>query len=206
MTATLTLYPNGQKNIMKDVGLTADTLKLTLHSSSYTPSDSHEFYSDLTNELSTGSGYTSGGATLSSKTVTITAANSWGSTWASDTAYVVGDIIRPSTGNGHLYRCIVGGTSGSSEPTWPTTKGQTVNDGSVTWAEVGRSAVVFDAADVTWSSSTLTARYAILRKDTGTGSTSPVIGYMDFGENVSSTNSTFQVAWNASGIYITFIL
>ena len=31
------------------------------------------------------------------------------------------------------FKCTVAGTSGASEPTWPTTAGQTVSDGSITW-------------------------------------------------------------------------
>lgn len=60
--------------------------------------------------------------------------------------------------------------------------------------------VKLDAADVSWSSSTITARYAIVYRDTGTNSTSPLIGYVDFGENVSSYQGTFTITWNASGV------
>jgi len=59
----------------------------------------------------------------------------------------------------------------------------------------------FDAADTTWSSSTITARYAIVYKDTGTASTSPLIGYINFGGDVSSTSSDLTIQWNASGIF-----
>lgn len=45
-----------------------DTIKVTLHTATYTPNqDTHVFASDLTNELSTGSGYTAGGVTLATK-------------------------------------------------------------------------------------------------------------------------------------------
>jgi hypothetical protein len=54
--------------------------------------------------------------------------------WTASTPYLVGDVIRPAiTSNGFLYQCTVAGTSGSSAPTWPTTIGNTVGDGSVTW-------------------------------------------------------------------------
>ena len=54
------------------VNWTGDTIKVTLHSSSYVPAqDTHTFQSDLTNELSTAGGYTAGGATLASKTLTL---------------------------------------------------------------------------------------------------------------------------------------
>ncbi len=53
--------------------------------------------------------------------------------WAGSTAYSIDDYVIPTTANGYYYRCTVAGTSGSSEPTWPTTIGSTVTDGSVTW-------------------------------------------------------------------------
>lgn len=49
----------------------ANTIKVTLHTSAYTPAqDTHDYAADLTNELTTTGGYTAGGQTLSSKTVT----------------------------------------------------------------------------------------------------------------------------------------
>jgi len=53
--------------------------------------------------------------------------------WAASTSYSVGDIVIPTTANGFYYECTVAGTSGSSEPTWPTSVGGTVTDGDVTW-------------------------------------------------------------------------
>lgn len=59
--------------------------------------------------------------------------------WAVTGAYVVGDVVRPlASPNGHVYRATVAGTSGSTEPVWPTAAGATVVDGGVTWAEAGR--------------------------------------------------------------------
>ena len=52
----------------------SDTIKAKLHTSSYTPNiDTHEVFADATNELSTANGYTAGGATLASKTVSYNA-------------------------------------------------------------------------------------------------------------------------------------
>lgn len=59
---------------------------------------------------------------------------------------------------------------------------------------------VFDADDVTWSSSTITARGAVLYKSTGTASTSPLICYFDFTSDKISTSGNFVISWNAEGI------
>lgn len=53
--------------------------------------------------------------------------------WQASTAYAVGDLAEPTTPNGFAFRTTVAGTTGSSEPTWPTTNGNTVTDGGVTW-------------------------------------------------------------------------
>lgn len=53
--------------------------------------------------------------------------------WAASTAYSLGDVVRPTTRNGYNYECTTAGTSGASEPTWPTTPGNTVNDGTAVW-------------------------------------------------------------------------
>jgi hypothetical protein len=59
---------------------------------------------------------------------------------------------------------------------------------------------VFDADDVTWANSTITARAAVLYKDTGTASTSPLICYIDFGADKSSEGADFTLEWNSEGI------
>jgi hypothetical protein len=59
----------------------------------------------------------------------------------------------------------------------------------------------FSAADVTWSSSTITARAAVIYMDTGTLSTSILIAYVDFGHDYSSSGTDFTIEWNAEGIF-----
>lgn len=51
------------------------------------------------------------------------------------TAVSLNDTILPATPNGRIYRCTTAGTTGASEPTWPTTNGGTVSDGSAVWTE-----------------------------------------------------------------------
>lgn len=57
-----------------------------------------------------------------------------GINWAATTAYQLSRIRQPTVANGFLYQVVQGGTSGSSEPAWPTEIGQTVTDGTVIWA------------------------------------------------------------------------
>lgn len=55
---------------------------------------------------------------------------------ARNTAVSLGDTIIPATPNGHMYRCTTAGTTGGSEPSWTTTQGGTVNDGTAVWTEM----------------------------------------------------------------------
>lgn len=58
-------------------------------------------------------------------------------TWAATTAVTAGDLKKPTAANGHYYRCKTGGTTGSTQPTWPTAAKATVTDGTVVWEEAG---------------------------------------------------------------------
>jgi len=119
------------------IDLDTNTIYVMLVTSSYTPNqDTHLDRADVTNEV-TGTGYTSGGAEITSKTVT---------------------------------------------------QDDTDNEG------------VFDAADVTWSTATITARGAVIYKSTGSAATDTLICYLDFGSDQSSSAADFIIAWNAEGI------
>jgi hypothetical protein len=142
MAVTATLYGlTAQKEIDGSgaINWTSDTIKVALCTSSYVPNqDTHDFFNDVTNEV-TGTGYTAGGASLASKTSTY------------DTA---SDQVR------------------------------------------------LDAADTSWTTSTITARFAVVYKSTGTASTSPLIGWVDFGADVSTTAGTFQITWDPTGVVV----
>lgn len=61
------------KNLLNGANLwdwDTDTIKISLHTSTYTPDlDTHDFWNDATNEIS-GTGYTTGGATLTTSAAT----------------------------------------------------------------------------------------------------------------------------------------
>lgn len=58
------------------------------------------------------------------------------STWKPNTTYYPFQYVRPTVDNGFQYAAVDGGTSGSTEPTWPTTINATVNDGTIQWITV----------------------------------------------------------------------
>lgn len=55
--------------------------------------------------------------------------------WTASTAVTTSSYVVPNTGNGRLYKCTTAGTTAGSEPTWPTTNGGTVSDGTAVWTE-----------------------------------------------------------------------
>jgi len=72
MAATITEYDHLWKLLLTGaVDLDTDTLKVALVTSSYTPSTAHDEWADVSaNEVATGNGYTTGGATLASPVAT----------------------------------------------------------------------------------------------------------------------------------------
>ena len=122
------------------VNLKSDTIKLSLHTSTWTPDiDADDHFDDVDNEVASSGTYTTG---------------------------------------------IAGGVT----LTTSISTDDTDDEG------------VFDATDVSITSATITARYAIIRKDTGTASTSPLVLYIDFGSNQTSTAGTFAITFSAEGI------
>lgn len=123
----------------KEIDLDSDTLKLMLTTSSYTPNqDTHQYKSSVTNEVS-GTGYTAGGATVGSVSVSY---------------------------------------------------------------NTGTNVLSFDGADASWTTATIAnARYGVLYDSSpGSDATRPLIGYVDFGGDVSVTAGTLSVVWDAAGI------
>lgn len=53
--------------------------------------------------------------------------------WTTGTAYALAAHVKPTTANGFAYECTTAGTTGATEPTWPTVAGSTVVDNTATW-------------------------------------------------------------------------
>jgi hypothetical protein len=81
-----------------------------------------------------------------------------------------------------------------------TAGGATVGSVVVSY-NTGTNVLSFDANDVTWTAASVTARYGVLYDASpGSDATRPLIGWIDFGGDVTSTGADFTIAWNASGI------
>ena len=52
------------------------------------------------------------------------------------------------------------------------------------------------AQTIQWKEVSLEARYAVIYKDTGSASTSPLIGLVDFGEVVKAASGIFKIEWD----------
>lgn len=59
---------------------------------------------------------------------------------------------------------------------------------------------VLDATDVSFTSATITARYAVVYKSTGVNSTSPLAFLFDFGTDQSASVGTFTITFASEGL------
>lgn len=202
------------KLLNKEIDFNSDTMVWTLHTSTYTPNfDTHAYVSDLTNELGAGGGYTAGtvsggGLAAVAPTMTYTAANSWGVARANSTAYAVGDVYRPASANGFLYRCVVAGTSAAAPPTFGLVLGGSTADGTATFELVGSGIVVVNVTDPVWTTFTAgPCRYAVLSDRTsGANATNPLVCLVDFVTDKTGGGGNFTIDVNGTlGLFHFFI-
>lgn len=97
----------------------------------------------------------------------------------------------------HIYKSSV---TNEVTGTGYTAGGATLTGKTITYAGATNT-ITLDASDVTWSSSSITARYAVIYDATGTGATSALLGYVDFGEDQTSLEGDFTITWDATGIF-----
>jgi len=57
-----------------------------------------------------------------------------------------------------------------------------------------------DADDAQWTAATFTFRISVVRKNTGTPSTSPLLGYTDMGADQSISGGTYTLVWDPTGV------
>lgn len=121
----------------KEIDWDSDTIKAALCTSAYTPNQAtHDYFNDVTNEV-TGTGYTAGGNTLTTKTITLATL---------------------------------------------TQK--------------------FDADDLLWASSSITARVIVIYDSTpGTAATNPLIAYCVLSGDETSVAGNWPHTFDANGIF-----
>ena len=138
MTITAELYSNYPLNLLNDsLSSMNNDIKVALLADTYTPAqETHTSWDDVSVDEVTGTGYSAGGQSLTSETIT--------------------------------------------EATRVTT---------------------FDADNVSWTNSTITAMYAVIYDNTPVDDVDKkLVGWIDFGENKSSENGTFEIQWDSAGI------
>lgn len=81
-----------------------------------------------------------------------------------------------------------------------TAGGQALTGVTVAY-DAATNTVKLDADDPSWAGSTITARYAVFYDDTpATAATKPLISYVDFGADISTTAGAFSLTLDANGI------
>ena len=78
-----------------------------------------------------------------------------------------------------------------------TTGGKTL---TATWVRA-TGTITWDVDDQAWTSSTITAKYAVIYSDTATNKDLLCVCELDTGGSVSTTSGTLTVTINASGVF-----
>lgn len=116
----------------------------------------------------------------------------------SDTFHVMllGSGYTPS--DTHRYQSDLG--SNEITGTGYTAGGQALSSPASSYAS---NTLTFTASNISWGpDSTISAQYAAIVDVTpGAAASNPLIGYVNFGQLVSDTNGTFEIDWNAAGIF-----
>ena len=82
------------------------------------------------------------------------------------------------------------------------TKGQVLGTKAINYT-AGSDSIGFDAADVSVASVTVSGvTHLVVFKDTGTNSTSPLMGFATLDAPVSTSNGTLQITFDAAGILV----
>lgn len=100
--------------------------------------------------------------------------------------------------SGYTYWSQIG--SGEITGTGYTASGTTASGMSIAFNGHNPTKIKLTASNTAWPTSTITARYAVVWKSTGAAGTSPLICWVDFGSDQSSSSGTFEIQWNSSGI------
>lgn len=110
------------------------------------------------------------------------------SNWNQDTQVFFSDISSYQIGaDSGTYTW--GTATGASAPALTTSDPQIITASNDIW---------MDAADLSWTGTTITATGAIVYYATGTAATSRLMCFIDFDGTKSSSNGTFSITWDAT--------
>ncbi len=90
------------------------------------------------------------------------------SSWNASSAYTAGDLV---SANGYLYKCTTAGTSGTTIPTFPTTSGGTVTDGTAVWTEMEAYPPVINSGTLNFNNSGALTSWTDAKGNTNSAST-----------------------------------
>ena len=114
--------------------------------------------------------------------------------WQASTAYSVGQVVYPTVLNTYAYECTAAGTSGTSQPTWPTTVGNTVGDGGVTWTCF---ATAYFAATHTCNPGQIWSAFR-----NGSGVTHGCTVVTDLNGGYAGSGTVYAYCWDANGLWV----
>lgn len=190
------------------INFASDTIKAALLTSAYTPDqDTHDYFDDVS------------ATQVAVVSTTLAAAASAGATTVSSTASVaVGNFVNIDgevrkvtavSGAGPYTLTLISALSSAHASGAAVTSGQGYTAGGITLTSktvtytAGTNTLSLDAADLSLTGNPLGARYAVIYKDTGTPSTSPLLGYVDFDDDkVATGGGTLQIQWDATGVIV----
>jgi hypothetical protein len=102
--------------------------------------------------------------------------------------------LRPEPGHAPVQVSVTNEAVGTGY----TAGGKALTTKTITYA-AGSNTTTLDCDDLVWTTTTVQARYLVFYVDTGTAATSPLISYVDFGADVTSTGGSFTAAIPAAG-------
>lgn len=120
----------------------------------------------------------------------------WASAGVDVKAMLVADTYTPDIDADVYISDVTGEVSGTGY----TAGGQSLANKAVV-VDTANDVAKYDADDVTWTGTTITARGAVLYVDTGTPTTSDLICYIDFASNKTTSAGDFVIQWNADGVF-----
>lgn len=203
------VYGNTQKHLDVDVDWAADNIKATLHTSAYTPNQStDEFFSAVTGELAVVSTTLAASATATATSVSLTASIAVGNTITIGSGGTVDTrVVTAISGAGPFTATVAALTNAHASGeavvagSGYTAGGLLLGTKSVT---VTGLVTAYKAAASTWTAGAglaLGARYIVVRKDTGTAATSPVLVYVLLDSapaDVTATGAALTATWDAT--------